>query len=160
MRALRLSLAGTLILALLGGLSGAVVAQDDEGSGTFTIESTEDLGEFDFDASGNAIITMSKEASDPRMSGTWTEVWGCQQGSGIETCVASVLVENEGGTWLGRANGFGSPSGVYDMTVFDGQGGYEGLTALRVVITTPTGEVEEGVILDFEMPEQPELPAE
>ena len=147
-------------MALLGGLSGAVVAQDDEGSGTFTIESTEDLGEFDFDASGNAIITMSKEASDPRMSGTWTEVWGCQQGSGIETCVASVLVENEGGTWLGRANGFGSPSGVYDMTVFDGQGGYEGLTALRVVITTPTGEVEEGVILDFEMPEQPELPAE
>ena len=115
---------------------------------------------FDFDASGNGIITMANEASDPRMSGTWTEVWGCRQCAGFETCVASVRVEHEGGTWLGRADGFGHQSGIYDMTVFEGHGDYAGLTALRVVSAGPTGEVEEGVILDFDQPEQPGLPSE
>ena len=65
--------------------------------------------------------------------------------------------ENEGGTWLGRVEGFGlDERGLSDRTVLEGQGDYEGLTAIRLISATPDSEVEEMIILDFEMPAQPE----
>ena len=137
-------------------------AQSDAVIGEFvTIESTEELSAFEYDADGNEIIRMTKEANDPRLSGTWTEVWGCR-GEPVELCVASVLIENEGGSWLGRADGFGGPpAGFYDFTVLEGQGDYAGLTAIRQVTFRPDqGDTEVLAIYEGELPPLPELPVE
>jgi len=159
MRTLRMSLLGTVILALLGGVGGLTLAQsEDEGSGRVTMEIVEWLGE-GTDESGTYWNAARVEASDSRLSGTGTENWKCQEGTGFEVCVGTWRVENEGGTWLGRIEGFNHASGMYDWTVLEGQGGYEGLTALRVMISEgmeSEPDVMEMVILDFEMPEQPE----
>ena len=138
-----------------GAQSDAVIAE------FVTIESTEELSAFEYDADGNEVIRMTKETSDPRLSGTWTEVWGCG-GEPVELCVASVLVENEGGSWVGRANGFGGPpAGFYDFTVLEGQGDYAGLTAIRQVTFRPDqGDTEVVAIYEGELPPLPELPVE
>ena len=156
MRALRLSLAGAVVLALLGGTSGTVLAQEEaEGSGRVAMEIVDWLGE-GTDETGAYWNAARVEASDSRLSGTGTENWNCQAGSGFEMCVGTWRIENEGGTWLGRIEGFNHPTGAHDWTVLEGQGDYEGLTAIRVISETPDSELMEMVIIDFEMPEQPE----
>ena len=161
MRTLRLSLVGTVLLALLGGLSGAVLAQvADERADFVTIASEEVLSEGQLDARGNEVITMAKEASDPRLSGTWTEVWSCG-GDPVEVCVASVSVENEDGTWLGQAEFFGGPPvGAFDFAVLEGQGGYAGLTALRHTACLGQDCDEALAIYEGELPPSPDLPTE
>ena len=157
MRALRVSLTGTFILALLGGSGGALAQGEAEDSGTVTVEYQANIGSGE-DVDGTFWIASLVGTSDPRLSGTWTENWKCQPGSGFEVCVGTVRAENEGGTWLGRVEGFSHADGSFDWTVLEGQGGYEGLTAIRVI-----GEMtEEMVILDFGLPTQPEpkLPPE
>ena len=159
MRTLRLSLAGMVIMVVLGGLAGAVLARSDDTGGAVTIESTEILSQ-GVDESGRfMVVSMAKEASDPRLSGTWTEVWNCQEGPDYGVCVGSVRVANEGGTWLGRVGGFGFPGSSADWTVLEGQGDYGGLTAIRHSSESSGDKVEEGVVFDFEMPAMPE-PAE
>ena len=157
MRTLRLTVAGMVLLALLGGLGGAVAAQaEDEGSGLITEPTYSPLDQGD-EPDGTYWYAGLVEASDPRLSGTWTENWRCQPGSGFEVCVGAVRVENEGGTWLGRVEGFNHPGGAYDWTVLEGQGGYDGMTAIRFIGEEPDDEgVVEMVLLDFEMPAQPE----
>ena len=153
-------------LGALGGLAGLVLAQSEgEGSGTVTV-TEENIVEIDSgqDVDGTFWNAADVKASDPRLSGAWTENRRCQPGSGFMTCVGTVRVENEGGTWLGRVEGFGHDAGMFDWTVLEGQGGYEGLTALRLISEVMDGEpATQMVIIDFEMPAQPEaklLPAE
>jgi hypothetical protein len=180
MRTLRASLVGTVILALLGGLGQVALAWSDGGnSGGFTLEIIEpiddepraetlgrdrDLAE---DFGGDRVDRVV--ASDPRLSGIWTYIRNLRhttRGTPAEfgVSVQSVRVENEGGTWLGRREGFrvaGEPFEYgTDWTVLEGQDGYEGLTAIVV----PGEDREEydgvGVIFDFEMPTMPDLPAD
>ena len=126
-----------------------------------TEESVEELSAYEYDASGNEIIRMAVEASDPRLSGAWTEVWGCR-GAPVEVCVASVRVENEGDTWLGRAEWFGGPPvGAFGFAVLEGQGDYAGLAALRR--SSCKGQDCEPTVLaiyEGELPPLPDLPAE
>jgi hypothetical protein len=106
---LRMSLAGVAMLALLGGLGGAVVAQDEAESESATyisglrtwLESTENGSVHEL------------EMSDPRASGTVTESGISWQEYGDTTpptvaAVARLELVNEQGTWSGIW------SGVYD----------------------------------------------
>ena len=130
-----------------------------------TEESVEELSAYEYDASGNEIIRMAVEASDPRLSGAWTEVWGCR-GAPVEVCVASVRVENEGGTWLGTHEGY-RREGIDNLapTILEGQDGYAGLTAVLDYAqhhgaSVGKGIAGDGYIVDFEMPDPPEPFAE
>jgi hypothetical protein len=77
------------------------------------------------------------EASDPRISGTWTEVveiveMGGPQGAGEPFMVwsGSVRIDNTDGAWVGPTQGFWSESFADGQTLLAGEGGYEGLTAI------------------------------
>ena len=182
MRTLRLSLAGTVILALLGGLSSLALAQSaEEDNGGFALKVVEDAWEDGtvqpeegFDEVTGHTATTVVEASDPRLSGTWTEVINCREGGPplFMVCVASVRVENEGGTWLGTTQQSGdslhpAPHWAW-WTVLEGQGDYAGLTAISDYDEEKMGEGDiirklgegdingVGVIFDFGMPPMPD----
>jgi hypothetical protein len=174
MRGLWLSVVGTAMsLLLLVGL----MACDEDGR-RVTLEVTEMLGQefgtrLDEQNHGEERGHLSRavvEASDPRLSGTWTVLENCRWSvrAGYEEveelCVGSVRVENEGGTWLGRHEGYRREGiGNLDPVVLEGQGGYAGLTAVldyaQDDVTGPyKGVAGFGFIVDFEMPEPPEPP--
>jgi len=125
MRTPRLALAGTVTLALLGGSSGLVLAQDVEpigplepdGPSLFTMRqvSVEEVpwpeattrpdGSVQWQGPADAWVG---ESSDPRLSGTYTlygngQAWPVdEKGMAMATVISgSVRIENEGGTWTG-----------------------------------------------------------
>ncbi len=143
MRTLRLSLVGTAILMLLGGLAGAAVAQEEEpvdlmAPAAVTIEtgnprpvsgpSTEvdDAGVIHY---RGVEFAMDWVASDPRLSGavTYHGAWDEFGGYSIETNTYEVV--NEGGRWFGPATAITVNDVWVETIVLDGEGGYEGLTA-------------------------------
>ena len=173
MRAMRLSLAGMVMLLLM---LGGVVACDEGDGRLITLEITEILEREDEtrpmeDGQGESISSMSRavvEASDQRLSGTWTILENCRWGlrDGYEEnehlCVGSVRVENEGGTWLGTHRGY-RREGTDNLapTILAGQGDYAGLTAVLdyghpLGASTGKGIAGDGYIVDFEMPDPPE----
>lgn len=175
MRALRLSLVGTVTLALLSGPGATVLAQsEDEGNSAFTLTMVEQLdwydgptesqGGFNGTTMGGSSIM---ESSDPRLSGTWTEFFNCRQNLDpfLMVCTGNVTVENEGGTWFGRVEGAGAfePGFLADWTVLEGQGDYAGLTAIRHIDEEKMEAMPDvdamGVIFDFGVPPQPEAVA-
>ena len=118
MRMLRLPLAGTVILALLGGLSGAVLAQMDADADAVyvTRDSKEYVSNTDavpvsdtdtLHSSRDGVLVWMEETSDPRVSGkvtaTWHEDVDPKTGQGIMW--GTSLVENDGGTWEGPCSG-------------------------------------------------------
>jgi hypothetical protein len=143
MRTLRLSLAGTLILALLGGLSVAVVAQSEEAS-TPTV------------VTGNEVCTVVQNAtvientaevvrdrgqvtecetatSDPRVSGTYTNVanWDFYWALDEAFLWGTTVLEGPTGGWDCSYAGTSDPTGANDGLVFlvcPGTGEYDGLT--------------------------------
>jgi hypothetical protein len=170
--------AGALIFAIGGVLliaqpfdqqpqGGVPGAQSDDGE-VYTIESFRVISETDEEP---VVYIHAKEASDPRLSGTWTTFWDCAdyQRGDIEVCVGSVRVENEGGTWLGRTEGFWiqlepapglTVPHAFERTVLEGQGDYAGLTVLHQdTWNSEEGEAEVGVIFEGALPPVPE-PAE
>ena len=148
---LRLSLAGTVLLALLGGLGGAAIAQEESAAaidpkapGFFMV--TED--------NGDSIV-----ASDPRFSGTLVEgefgsididpvhnqsvYWG------------EVRIENDEGAWQGWTSGFswGDTPPWHEQAWYVGEGAYEGLTAVGVGQWCPGGDDSwYGIIFEGEVP--------
>jgi len=168
MRTLRLSMVGTVILALLGGLGGAVLAQDEDESESATyvsglrtwIEYTDD----------GAIYEM--EMSDPRASGTLTESYVSWQEYGDTTpATAAVVVRlehvNEQGSWSGIGSGVYDPEMGWQLVGWStGEGAYEGLTlymhAVRDIYSTPE-MLFEGIIFEGPAPmmvEAVEVPAQ
>jgi hypothetical protein len=159
MRTLRLSLVGTVILALVAGLGGATVAQEDaQGNTGFTKKDVECSPDW---------MVCQVEATDPRLSGTWTRVENCEENVSprFEVCTGSVRVENEGGTWLGRSwlSAAITPPHFVAWFVLEGQGDYAGWTAYMYWDEEKHGQDPDvnnvGTIFDFELP-FPELPAE
>jgi hypothetical protein len=181
MRTLRLSLVGTVMLALLGGLGGAVVAQEEE---TWTADW---LAAVDEDVFTDGDCTMVVDAarrvsgpgglgyevtslpficevtfSDPRLSGTQTTLWNerCFVEGGCTNWGTMEIVGSDG-TWSGWFTGTEDPQGVTNLyIVLAGSGAYDGLTNIRHA----SGDfwqplTQSGVIYEGAPPPMPELPS-
>lgn len=178
MHALRLSLAGTVLLALLGGLGGVVVAQADEEvhHGPFFAEFDDvsmsdpvwEAGPGFGRTSDWEVVYEDVVATDPRLSGTWTVILnGHGMGSfddpdrfGVYTGTARL--ENEGGAWVGEVLNFNSEPYERVRMVVEGEGAYAGWTA---IIDQADQEWSgfRGVVFAFGLPPLPdpvEVPAE
>ena len=144
MRALRLSLAGTVILMLAVSLPVAVVAQDepDPMAPAYFTYTLEPVGVFPVEGDEDVVRDHREmdavEATDPRASGllttigNWNEV--AHEGSGFSTAATSVRLANDGGAWSGTGrgtivylDGHGLMTGLSMLT---GEDGYEGLTLM------------------------------
>ena len=140
MRTLRLSLAGTVTLALLGGLSGAVVAQmDADGDAVYTTFVTMEPASFDSGSVNcgesrcslrDGVAVHTTEWSDPRVSGTWTIAFNADQdpatGQGLQWGTARI--ENDGGTWEGPFTGMEYEPYVMNAGWMTGDDDYAGYT--------------------------------
>ncbi len=150
MRTMRLSLVGTVILGLLGGLGVVVVAaQTDEGAveqlslATY-VTGTRDFTEFSegptdtteggLEESYDWRVDYVLELSDPRVAGTLTMLGDyveMQETGPRDTGVGqgSVRLVNDGGTWAGTwSRAAHPPCGVHTYVWLVGEGAYEGLT--------------------------------
>ncbi|MFO7532485.1 MAG: hypothetical protein R6W93_08475 [Candidatus Limnocylindrales bacterium] len=181
MRTLRLSLVGTVMLALLGGFGGATVsAQSEEpldpmGASFWTATFTDveppaiafTAGPGYDEASGVASEGLV-EASDPRISGRWRQVmdmrsYVSREPAGVPATVwtATARLDNEEGAWVGTFTGFLDGDVGREWNVLRGEGAYEGLTAVFRWL----GEEyrQEGIIFPGDLPPLPdpiEPPAE
>ena len=157
MRTLRLSLVGTVILALLVGLSLAVVAQDEGPTPiTFVTGMVTELNQYEFseeddgdlsvaDIRGYEVMTQSAplgqvvEWSDPRLP---TDLWlslgytSISQGEDQPEPVGAMniawqsLLEDEQGRWRGTGRSVMDTDEKYSLYVLTGEGAYDGLSAL------------------------------
>ncbi len=165
MRTLRLSLAGTAILALLGGLSVAVVAQSEEVStptvvtgnetctfvraGTVIEHTGEVYRERDY------VMECEDTMSDPRVTGTYTNVsnfdyYVLQDESFVW---GTHVLEGPTGGWECSYAGTSNPSGANDGLVFavcPGSGDYGGLTYVfqHVYNNPPDDSPPDATVLD------------
>jgi hypothetical protein len=173
---LRLSLAGTVILALLSGVGSAVAAQttDDEAldpmrPSHFTMTTSEhvsDSGEPVWgpgpgygQSLGNEMVAIM-EASDSRIGGTWTQVLDIrafpideQAGDFALVWSGVVRIENDGGAWAGALDGYHTGTLGREWNRLEGEGAYEGLTAVFRYVEE--GDAYEGVIIPGVPPDYP-----
>jgi hypothetical protein len=185
MRTLRLSLAGVVILSLVGGLSVAVVAQDgadplDPAYFTFTVgepgewdvgEST-DIDDMTTEVRGATVVGIPVEASDPRASGLLASAHNADSfesdDSGVRTATVSVRLVNDSGAWSGTSTGVtvlaeDAPRST-ELTVLAGEGGYEGLSLVMSASHDGDNEMLWGVIIPADgmppIPDSVEVPVE
>ena len=178
MRTLRLSLAGTAILMLLAGLSGVVVAQDEEALATdgphrFSGPCTY-AGSYGSESSGSEdgrwwrhgyLGRCRSEMDDPRLSGDLWTLWNHESvGGGIhcgtgEVLTGTVELVNDGGSWVGTMRGYivNGPRTHFWQLDLNGTGAYEGLSALAYAIGPGGGAHEfEGFVFPGALPTYPE----
>ena len=179
MRTLRLSLAGTVILVLLGGLGSVVTAQDEPldpmgasfWTATFTDVEPPAVAFTPGPGYDEAIGVASEgllEASDPRISGRWRQVMDMRRyesrepdGMPVTVWTATARLDNDDGAWVGTFTGFWDGDVGREWNVLRGEGAYEGLTA--VFRWLPEEYEQEGVIFPGDLPPLPdpiEPPAE
>ena len=175
MLTVRLSVVGTVILVLLGS---AVVAQD-EGSldpmrashftGTWS-EQLSGVGPDQFEwtsgpgygeSLGNESVGVF-DATDPRISGTWTQVNNLRAfpidpaaDDHATAWTGAVRIESEDGTWVGTIDGYHNGTLAREWNLLTGEGTYEGLTAIFRWIEE--GDAYEGVIIPGVPPDYPGL---
>ena len=160
MRTMRLSLVGTVIFGLLGGLgAAAVAAQSDDGAvegsnppthvtGTraFTERSDGPTDATDgYDWRADYVIEMS----DPRATGTLTMLGdyveigeACPRDSDMGQ--GSVRLVTDGGTWSGTwSRAAHPPCGVHTYLWLTGEGAYEGLTFWSMECSHQAGSTDE-----------------
>jgi hypothetical protein len=143
-----LVLAGSIGLAAAGAVAEAQAQPpDSQVPGNFSATLAD--GEFD-DQAGKSVASF--EATDPRISGTWTEASGLATSVAMEDGTGDVVtvwwdditIENTAGSWVGHSEGFGHSHG-FDGALFPdgetiflvGQGAYEGMTA---TLLSPAGQ--------------------
>ena len=111
-------------------------------------------------------------ADDPRIVGTMTQVQNARLSNrpdpteGLSFIIAGTArIDNDDGAWVGTWTSYGGDRvGGQEWYVLEGEGAYEGLTAIfagDVDADSPQGPLE-GVIVPFELPALPEpaTPAE
>jgi hypothetical protein len=169
MRTLKLTIVGTVTLALLGGLAGAVAAQSEEadvivGPSATWVTFTEQecsVGEVTPVQDGaiqrtrGVVATCDVTMSDPRVSGTATVVsnYDCHAEAGCVTWGTQELVGPDG-SWIGSYTGtIDAAFTERGFTVLNGTAGYEGLTFI-VHATAPLGGTPPvaGIIYEGEVP--------
>ena len=184
MRTLRLSLVGTVILALLGGMGGTVLAQDAEAApfdepyqvaGKVFYPRVWRLLEKIWDDERQVeerthYLENPIEMDDPRLSGLLRRIWNCETYGGPreaglgEVMAARTELVNDDGTWVGTMRGYVAygPRRHYWQFELTGTGAYEGHTALLWTQGPGGGPQEvEGFVFPGPLPEYPaELPAE
>lgn len=140
MRSLRLSLMGTVILALLGGMGGAVVAQmDAEADAVYTTFLTTEPASWDggsvtwtetLYSSRNGVAVHTTEWSDPRVSGSWTIAFNADVDPATDHGVqwGTARIENDGGTWEGPFTGMEYEPYFMNAGWMAGDGDYAGYT--------------------------------
>mgnify|MGYP001815309243 CR=1 FL=1 len=178
---LRLSVTGTIILMLLAGPGGAVVAADEEAlasdrphqvSGTNAYAGVFENATFGYEdgrvleRGEGAYDTI--EMDDARLSGTLWHVWNRDYLGDGEVLTGTVELVNEGGTWVGTMRGYKAYEPDehlhYWQVELTGTGAYEGYSALLYFrgVTYYTLAVE-GYIFPGELPDYPgpvEVPAQ
>ncbi len=108
---------------------------------------------------------LSIEVDDPRLNGLYRTNQDYMLFEGTDDYSGSLrtvvgTVENEGGSWTSVAHGFNKPrtslyqSGHY-VAYFSGEGGYEGLSAMLLVIPAGSYWALDGVIGPGPLPEPP-----
>jgi len=177
MRTLRLSLIGVFTLALLGGPSAMVVAQDDSMApamvtGTATMTSHVSNGTFEYLDNGATLESGQHfihewEASDPRLSGTSTFIanWQRFARANVQVDQTVRVVENGDGRWVGTGTDLWAGDGNKntETVILHGEDAYEGLTAYVIMSWEPPGAPQASfvaAIFPGEMPPVPDLPAE
>ena len=112
-------------------------------------------------------------ADDPRIAGTMTQVQNARLSSSPDPAEGhsfiiegTARIDNDDGAWVGTWTAYGADLvGGGEWYVLEGEGAYEGLTAVfagDVDSDSPQGPLE-GLIVPFEPPQVPEpapLPAE
>jgi hypothetical protein len=160
MRALRLSVPGTVVLALLGGLGGFAVAGDDEAlapdmphevSGTLRFDG-EFLGSTVSVEDGRTLVRGHGphemiELDDPRLSGTVRTVLNRdyigdrQYGSDGEVGAGAIELVSDDGSWVGTMRGYVSmdPRTHHWHCELTGTGAHDGFPALLYDTRPETG---------------------
>ena len=182
MRTLRLSLAGTVIVMVVGGLSTTVVAQDDaetvpmlsHGVAVFdatmpyprhfqmpTMEGVPEEGKVRTRDEGFEVRV--EDISDPRLAGTWRTILNkdVYRDSLSEVVTVARRIDNAEGSWLGHFAGYLDPDGGrrHQQGILTGTGAYEGLTAIVRMEDTGTLSWDvHGVVFPGALPEAPEYP--
>lgn len=178
MRTIRTITTSLLAVGLLTGSAAGVAAQDEGGepvstsfTGKFTSQSdvisegTSTRSPDGLELTTDIVVVQSMVSSDPRLTGAVTATLTYL----IDTNVvidhtANILatgtyeLANDGGSWLGEATNFGNTDlGVNSQTIiFEGRGGYEGLTAYAVVDWRDFAGEYVGTVFPAAMPEVPE----
>ena len=147
MRTVRLSLVGTVILALLGGFAAATATADDDAAsavhavGAFTLDEMITPGTVTYTSGGvrqlrGLVATQQEDWSDSRLSGVSTLVFNEDEYPELMGPKwGTTRLENDGGAWEGsylaiqlpRDEGPDIPT---YLTTMVGEGGYAGLSAL------------------------------
>jgi len=182
MRTLRLSFVGAVILALLGGTGGVVMAQSEgddsrvtQFTGTVTDENWNFEGAEDWEVDGvyysrGTVAEWTVDWTDPRLPPKMWHRIDFEEYPPITPDSAvpyatSVLLLGEDGSWTGTGRGVGSDEGFVQV-VLTGDGAYEGLYAIldRKDATLPDDTVQrtfDGLIVEGEltpMPDPVEVP--
>lgn len=180
MQAARLTLIGTVSLVLLGAMAVTTTAQPDDevraSQGSAVVS-----GEVHRHLRTTAEPTMSYQpdrvtyreqayaieldVGDPRLTG---ELWAILNYDTFHDSQGSVItgaagLEQVDGSWLGTVEGYGSLVGgnrVYFKFDLDGQGGYDGLSAVLFLMHNGYEFEAEGMIFDGPPPPAPGLPAD
>lgn len=100
------------------------------------------------------------EPGDPRLDGRLTLRASAIQKAGTEIWNGAFRIENETGSWQQRpmiqsVKLSGEPEPMTWTAVFDGEGGYEGLTAVMGITRRSAGWDVEGVVIDGALPPAP-----
>jgi hypothetical protein len=165
MRTMRLSLAGTIILALLGGTSIAFAQEAEDGeaatSPVVVSGTLECLGE---EPAQDAVVNLHQwQASDPRLEGAATYagrwlVYGepaeDRGDSSTARDAALYAIVNDGGQWLCETSRLPDPMVPSEQhtLVFSGQGEYEGMTAYLHIDWSEAPYAFTGLILPGDEP--------
>ncbi len=177
MRTLRQAVAGTVTLALLGGLAGAVAARSEDADVivgqsatwvTFTeqecsVDEVVPLQDGAIQRIRGVVATCEVTFSDPRVSGTATvsSNYDCHAEAGCVVWGTQELVGPDG-SWTGSFTGtIDAAFTERGFTLLNGTAGYEGLT----FIVQPAAQLGEapsavGIIYEGGAPPPVELPAD
>lgn len=184
MRTLRLSLAGTVILMLLGGMAAMAVAQEDPAAMQAPHQVTGQgwpatwrPGVSERDAERGVLkrygwqFSDRVEMDDPRLTGTLWSVWNTDvTGAPSKVHAGTAALVSDGGSWIGTGLGYRGPENDHRRLFLEltGAGDYAGYSALLYwhVREDKVGAVPwdiDGLVFAGALPPYPdpvELPAE
>lgn len=178
MSTLRLSMAGSVILALLGGMAAVALAQAESAaeesaesvplSFTMPYANPTDSGPVELldgriRYSDNA-YRIPFETDDPRLGGELWSVhsWDTYRDSQGSVIVGRAGIDHQTGGWQGTFRGYATPPNerLYYQLDLTGKGDYEGLSAMLFIIDNGTSFDVEGMVFAGGLPPLPEPPAE